>query len=87
MQALLARTATETGPLALIVDDAAWVDRSSATVLGTLAHSPHTGPISVLGASRTGDESLLSNIGIPRTRSGRWTTSRRTSWWPSGSRR
>jgi len=65
VQSLLARTATETGPLALIVDDAAWVDRSSAEVLGTLARSPHSGPIAVLSASRTGDESLLSNIGIP----------------------
>ncbi|MDV7218106.1 ATP-binding protein [Streptomyces prunicolor] len=65
VQALLTRTATETGPLALIVDDAAWVDRSSAMVLGTLGRSPHAGPIALLGASRTGDESLLNNIGIP----------------------
>lgn len=64
VQALLALTASGTGPIALLVDDVAWVDRPSATVLGTLARSPHSGPIALLGASRTGDESLLSNIGI-----------------------
>ncbi|MDV9178041.1 ATP-binding protein, partial [Streptomyces sp. W16] len=65
VQALVAQVATEAAPLALIVDDVAWVDRSSATVLGTLAHSPRTGHLTVLGASRTGDVSFLSNIGIP----------------------
>ncbi len=64
VHALLARTAAEDGPVALIVDDVAWVDRSSATVLGTLARSLCVGPITVLGASRTGDESFLSSIGI-----------------------
>ncbi|XUL92367.1 ATP-binding protein [Streptomyces galilaeus] len=65
VHALVAQVATGAAPLALIVDDAAWVDRSSATVLGTLAHSPRTGHLAVLGASRTGDSSFLSNIGIP----------------------
>ena len=65
VHALVAYVATGAAPLALIVDDAAWVDRSSATVLGTLAHSPRTGHLAVLGASRTGDTSFLSNIGIP----------------------
>ncbi|MEV0481552.1 AAA family ATPase [Streptomyces sp. NPDC050508] len=65
VHALLARAATGTGPIALIVDDVAWVDRPSATVLGTLARSLHPEPIVLLGASRTGDESFLSNIGIP----------------------
>ncbi len=64
VHALLARTAAEDGPVALVVDDVAWVDRSSATVLGTLARSLCVGPITVLGASRTGDESFLSSIGI-----------------------
>ncbi|WP_406120095.1 AAA family ATPase [Streptomyces sp. NBC_00989] len=65
VHALLARTVAGTGPLALIVDDVAWVDRPSATVLGTVARSLHTEPIGLLGAARTGDESFLSNIGIP----------------------
>jgi len=65
VHALLARTVAGTGPLALIVDDVAWVDRPSATVLGTVARSLHTEPIALLGAARTGDESFLSNIGIP----------------------
>ncbi|WP_420310090.1 AAA family ATPase [Streptomyces sp. YS-B37] len=64
VHALLARAAADDGPVALIVDDVAWVDRSSATVLGTLARSLRVGPITVLGASRTGDESFLSSIGI-----------------------
>lgn len=62
VHALLARVATEAGPLALLVDDVAWVDRPSATVLGSLARSLHTEPVALLGASRTGDESFLSNI-------------------------
>ncbi|WP_405865244.1 AAA family ATPase [Streptomyces sp. NBC_01515] len=65
VHALLERSTAESGPLALIVDDVAWVDRPSATVLGTLARALRTGPIALLGASRTGDESFLSNIGIP----------------------
>ena len=65
VQALLERSTAKTGPIALIVDDVAWVDRPSATVLGTLARALHTGPMALLGASRTGDESFLSNIGIP----------------------
>ncbi|MFI5880026.1 ATP-binding protein [Streptomyces sp. NPDC051554] len=65
VHALLERSTAEAGPLALIVDDVAWVDRPSATVLGTLARALRTGPIALLGASRTGDESFLSNIGIP----------------------
>ncbi|WP_328676526.1 ATP-binding protein [Streptomyces sp. NBC_00343] len=65
VHALLERSTAETGPLALIVDDVAWVDRPSATVLGTLARALRTGPVALLGASRTGDESFLSNIGIP----------------------
>ncbi|WP_262056726.1 AAA family ATPase [Streptomyces sp. STR69] len=65
VHALVAQVATEAAPLALIVDDAAWVDRSSATVLGTLAHSPRTAHLAVLGASRTGDAAFLCTIGIP----------------------
>ncbi|MHA5053753.1 helix-turn-helix transcriptional regulator [Streptomyces sp. SD15] len=62
---LLSRAATESSPLALIIDDVAWLDRPSAAVLGTLARYIRTGSIALLAASRTGDESFLSSTWIP----------------------
>ncbi|WP_406002530.1 ATP-binding protein [Streptomyces sp. NBC_00829] len=62
---LLSQAATDSSPLALIIDDVAWLDRPSAAVLGTVARYISTGSIALLAASRTGDESLLSSTGIP----------------------
>lgn len=63
VQTLLTQTATAGSPLALIVDDVAWLDRPSAAVLGTVARSVHTGSLALLAASRTADESFLSSTG------------------------
>ncbi|WP_254708304.1 ATP-binding protein [Streptomyces lunaelactis] len=61
---LLSKAAAKSGPLALIIDEVAWLDRSSAVVLGTVARYIRTGSIALLAASRTGDESFLSSTGI-----------------------
>ncbi|MEV6166978.1 AAA family ATPase [Streptomyces sp. NPDC051954] len=63
VQALLTRAAGASSPMALIVDDVTWLDRPSAAVLATVARSVHTGPLALLAASRTGDESFLSSTG------------------------
>ncbi|WP_261989104.1 AAA family ATPase [Streptomyces sp. uw30] len=62
---LLTHAAGESGPLALIIDDVAWLDRPSAAVLGTIARYVSTASLALLAASRTGDESFLSSTGIP----------------------
>ncbi|MFD3558102.1 ATP-binding protein [Streptomyces sp. NPDC058686] len=65
VQVLLSRAAAKHGPIALVIDDVAWLDRSSAMVLGTVARSVRNGSLTLLAASRTGDESFLSSTGIP----------------------
>ncbi|MFD3452483.1 ATP-binding protein [Streptomyces sp. NPDC058691] len=60
---LLSRVSTRSGPLALIIDDAAWLDRPSAVVLGTVARYISTGSVALLAASRTRDESHLPAAG------------------------
>ncbi|MFE5023368.1 ATP-binding protein [Streptomyces sp. NPDC056656] len=62
---LLARTTAQHGPIALVIDDAPWLDRPSAMVLGTVARNTGNGSLALLAASRTGDESFLSSTGIP----------------------
>ncbi|MFF7468158.1 AAA family ATPase [Streptomyces sp. NPDC008092] len=62
---LLSRTAARTGPVALVVDQVTWLDRPSAVVLASLARHIRTGPLALLAASRTGDESYLSGAGLP----------------------
>ncbi|MGW1215708.1 AAA family ATPase [Streptomyces sp. NPDC002499] len=64
VHAVLSQTATRARPLALIVDDAAWLDRPSAMVLGIVSRYVRTGSIALLAASRTGDESFLSGTGM-----------------------
>ena len=64
VQMLLSRQAAKSGPVALIVDDAAWLDRPSAMVLGTVARNAPATALALLAASRTGDESLLDSMGI-----------------------
>ncbi|MFJ3903967.1 AAA family ATPase [Streptomyces sp. NPDC090025] len=65
VHALLALAAAEGEPLALVIDDPAWLDRPSAMVLGTVARQARSGSPVLLAASRTGDESFLSSTGIP----------------------
>ncbi|MFD5511568.1 ATP-binding protein [Streptomyces sp. NPDC127051] len=65
VQVLLSRTAARRGPIALVIDDVAWLDRPSAVVLGTVARNLRTASLALLAASRTGDESFLSSTGIP----------------------
>lgn len=66
VHALLSQTAAKSGPLALVIDDVAWLDRPSAAVMGTVARCIRTSSLVLLAASRTGDESFLSSTGIPR---------------------
>ncbi|MFD4602517.1 AAA family ATPase [Streptomyces sp. NPDC058464] len=61
---LLSRTAAEAGPVALVVDQVTWLDRPSAVVLANLARHLRTGPLALLAASRTGDESYLNGTGL-----------------------
>ncbi|MCX4536955.1 AAA family ATPase [Streptomyces sp. NBC_01669] len=65
VQVLLSQTAAKRGPITLVIDDSAWLDRPSAVVLGTVARNVRTGSLVLLAASRTGDESFLSSTGIP----------------------
>ncbi|MFK0279429.1 AAA family ATPase [Streptomyces sp. NPDC090499] len=65
VQVLLSRKAARGGPVAIVIDDVAWLDRPSAIVLGTVARHVHGAPVALLGASRTGDESCLSGSGTP----------------------
>lgn len=62
---LLSQAAARSGPLALVIDDVAWLDRPSAAVMGTVARCIRTSSVVLLAASRTGDESFLSSTGIP----------------------
>ncbi|MFG2422718.1 LuxR C-terminal-related transcriptional regulator [Streptomyces sp. NPDC048448] len=63
VQGLLSQICSRS-PLALIVDDYAWLDRPSAVVLGTVARYVSTMSVALLTASRTGDESFLPSTGI-----------------------
>ncbi|MFF4300393.1 AAA family ATPase [Streptomyces sp. NPDC001601] len=65
VQVLLSRKAARGGPVAIVIDDVAWLDRPSAVVLGTVARCTHGAPVALLAACRTGDESFLSGTGIP----------------------
>jgi DNA-binding CsgD family transcriptional regulator len=64
VHALLTQTAAKDGPLALIIDDDAWLDRPSAVVLGTVARYTGTGAVALLAASRSGEESFLPSAGV-----------------------
>ncbi|MGW7541140.1 ATP-binding protein [Streptomyces sp. NPDC054770] len=65
VQVLLSRKAARSGPVTIVIDDVAWLDRPSAIVLGTVARYTQSAPVALLAASRTGDESFLSSTGIP----------------------
>ncbi len=62
--ALLAAAASS-APLLLIIDDMPWIDRASAAVLGFVARRLSQIPVGLLAASRTGEDSLLNQAGLP----------------------
>ncbi|MFJ3903970.1 ATP-binding protein [Streptomyces sp. NPDC090025] len=62
LRELLFRVGGARGPLALIVDDFAWLDRPSAAVLGTVARQTGIASLAMLAASRP-DPALLCETG------------------------
>ena len=62
--------ASAAGPVVLVVDDAHWIDRSSAAVLSFMARRLETVPIVLLIAARTGyatlEESRLPTLDLDR---------------------
>jgi AAA ATPase domain len=62
--AVLAAAASN-APLLLIVDDLPWIDRASAAVLGFVARRLSQIPVGLLAASRTSEDSLLDQAGLP----------------------
>jgi DNA-binding CsgD family transcriptional regulator len=62
--ALLA-AAAGSAPLLLVVDDLPWIDRASAAVLGYAARRLSPIPVGLIAASRTGEDSLLGQAGLP----------------------
>jgi hypothetical protein len=56
--------ATEDGPLLLLVDDAQWLDRSSAEVLSFVARRLESEHIVLVAALRDGSRSLLAAAGL-----------------------
>jgi hypothetical protein len=62
--ALLGEIAAER-PLLVLVDDVAWIDRASATVLGFAARRIGDDPIVFLAAARTGADSFFDWVGLP----------------------
>jgi DNA-binding CsgD family transcriptional regulator len=55
----------EDGPVAILIDDAHWLDASSATALRFAIRRLIADPIAVLVAARTGEPSLLDDAGLP----------------------
>lgn len=66
---LLSDTA-EHAPLLVVVDDAQWLDQSSAGVLGFVARRVEHEPVGVLLAIRDGVETLFDDAGLPEIRLG-----------------
>jgi DNA-binding CsgD family transcriptional regulator/tetratricopeptide (TPR) repeat protein len=57
-------------PLLVVAEDAHWLDRSTANVLGFIARRVEHEPIIVLAASREGEEGPISDAGLPTLRLG-----------------
>src|ERR1700761_7571374 len=55
----------ESGPVLLIIDDAHWVDQSSAQALAFAVRRLIADPIAVLLAAREGERSLIDDAGLP----------------------
>src|ERR671917_306702 len=60
----------EQEPLLVVAEDAHWLDRSTASVLGFIARRVEHEPIIVLAASREGEESPINDAGLPTLRLG-----------------
>jgi DNA-binding CsgD family transcriptional regulator len=61
----LMATVTESGPLLIAIDDAHWLDSSTAEVLGFVARRLDPEPMGLLMAVGHGYETALLNFGIP----------------------
>jgi hypothetical protein len=57
--------AAEAQPLLLIIDDLPWLDRTSAVVLSIVARRLSGSRVSLLAASRTGEDSFFERAGLP----------------------
>jgi DNA-binding CsgD family transcriptional regulator len=64
---LISEVATD-GPVLLIVEDAHWLDRSSAEVLAFIARRIESDPVVLLAAARDGYPAGLSDAGLPEHR-------------------
>lgn len=62
----LLRQAAVAGPLLILVDDAQWLDRSTAVVLGSVAGRLAGSRVGLIAASRTATGSFLDGGGLPR---------------------
>lgn len=62
--------AAEHAPLLVVVDDAQWLDQSSAGVLGFVARRVEHEPVGVLLAIRDGVETLFDDASLPEIRLG-----------------
>jgi DNA-binding CsgD family transcriptional regulator len=56
------------GPVLLVVEDAHWLDRSSADVLGFIARRIESDPVVLLAAARDGYPAGLTDAGLPEHR-------------------
>lgn len=61
----LLRRAAARRPLLVVVDDLQWIDRASATVLGTVARRLTGTRVALLVAQRADDESFFERVGLP----------------------
>ncbi|HEX8519153.1 MAG TPA: AAA family ATPase [Pseudonocardia sp.] len=61
----LLREVARRGPLLVVVDDAQWLDRASARVLGFVARRLAGSRIGILAAARSDAESVLLHVGLP----------------------
>ncbi|HEX5848324.1 MAG TPA: AAA family ATPase [Rubrobacter sp.] len=66
----LLSNASETAPLLLVVDDAQWLDQSSAGVLAFVARRIEHERVGMLIALREGVRSVLADVGLPELRLG-----------------
>src|SRR5206468_5156674 len=58
----------ETAPLAVLIDDAQWLDGSSAASLLFAIRRLMADPVAVLLTIREGESSLLDSVDLPRLR-------------------
>jgi DNA-binding CsgD family transcriptional regulator len=61
----LLRHVARQGPVLVVVDDAQWLDRASARVLGFVARRLAGNRVGILGAVRSDTDSVLLHVGLP----------------------